>query len=175
MTGASGGVGVLACQIARYGGAYVVGVVRSTAHEAVAREAGAHEVVVGEENSGAAPFGPFDTILESVGGASLASSIPLLASDGTCVLFGQSGGTESTIDFSKFYALGGATLYGFIIFHEVKRRPAGAGLARLCQLVVAGALQPRIEVRAPWTQIGEIAQRLTDRAFPGKAVLTVGE
>jgi NADPH:quinone reductase-like Zn-dependent oxidoreductase len=173
VTGASGGVGVLACQLARHGGAYVVGVVRSPAHEAVAREAGAHQVVVGEENSGAAAFGPFDTILESVGGASLASSLRLLARDGTCVVFGQSGGKPTTIDLAQFYLNGGSKLYGFIIFHEVRRRPAGEGLARLARLVAEGALTPRIEVRAPWTEIGDVAQRLIDRQFPGKAVLHV--
>ena len=175
VTGASGGVGVLACQLARLGGAYVVGVVRSLAHESVARDAGAHEVVIGEENTGAAAFGPFDTILESVGGASLASSLRLLAQDGTCVVFGQSGGNTATIDLVQFYLNGGSKLYGFIIFHEVQQRPAGGGLARLARLVAEGALTPRIEVRASWMQIGDVAQRLMDRQFPGKAVLRVGE
>lgn len=173
VTGASGGVGIFACQLARRGGARVVGVVRSAAHEAAVREAGAHEVVIGEDNVGAERFGPYDTALESVGGASLASALRLLAHDGTCVLFGRSGANESTIDAAQFFLNGGSKLYGFIIFHEVKRRPAGEGLARLARLVAEGALTPRIEVEAPWTQIAEVTQGLLDRKFAGKAVLRV--
>jgi NADPH:quinone reductase-like Zn-dependent oxidoreductase len=171
VTGASGGVGLFACELARLGGAQVVGVVRSAAHEAAVREAGAHAVVVGQDCQAAAPFGPFHTILESVGGTSLASALRLLAPDGTCVLYGRSGAGEATIDAAHFFLLGGATLYGFIIFHELTRYPAAEGLARLVQLVAAGVLHPRIAVEAPWTDIADVAQQLLDRRFPGKAVL----
>jgi NADPH:quinone reductase-like Zn-dependent oxidoreductase len=173
VTGASGGVGLFACQLARYGGARVVGVVRNPAHEATVREAGAHEVVVGEDNHNAAPFGPYHTVLESVGGASLASSLRLLAQDGTCVLFGQSGAGESTIDAAQFFLNGGSTLYGFIIFYEVKHHPAGSGLTRLVRLVAAGEVRPYVAVEKSWTEIADVAQGLLDRRFPGKAVLHV--
>ena len=66
------------------------------------REAGAHEVIVGEDPSGAAGYGPFHVILESVGGASLAASLTMLAQDGTCVIIGATGGNESTIDVRRF-------------------------------------------------------------------------
>lgn len=173
VTGASGGVGLLACQLARFGGARVVGVVRTPQYESAVREAGAHEVVIGEDAEPARPFGPYDTILESVGGASLASALKLLTKDGVCVLFGRSSGAESAIDAAQFFLNGGSTLYGFIIFHEVKRYPAATGLARLARLVADGALHPHIEVEAPWTETADVAQRLLARGFPGKAVLHV--
>lgn len=175
VTGASGGVGIFVCQLARLGGAArVVGVVRSERHAEAVREAGAHEVVVGEEASGAAPFGPYDIVLESVGGAMLPSALKLLAQDGTCVLFGRSGGGESTLDVAQFFLTGGATLYGFIIFYEALRHPPAQGLARLARMVADGALKTRIEVEAPWTDAAAVAQRLLARDFPGKAVLRVG-
>jgi NADPH:quinone reductase-like Zn-dependent oxidoreductase len=173
VTGASGGVGLFACQLARAGGARVVGVVRQQAHVAAVRDAGAHEVVVGEASRAAEAFGPYHTILESVGGESLASALRLLAQDGVCILFGRSGGGESTIDVAQFFLNGGSTLYGFIIFHEVERYPAGQGLARLVRMVAEGTLHPHIEVEAPWTAIADVAQQLIDRRFPGKAVLHV--
>lgn len=173
VTGASGGVGLLACQLARNGGARVVGVVRTPHYEGAVREAGAHEVVIGVDAEPARPFGPYDTILESVGGASLSSALKLLAKDGVCVLFGRSSGGESVIDAAQFFLSGGATLYGFIIFHEVQRYPAAVGLSRLARLVADGALRPRIEVEAPWTQVAGVTQRLLARSFPGKAVLHV--
>ena len=171
VTGASGGVGLFACQLARRGGARVVGVVRTAAYAAAVREAGAHEVVVGDDCRQAEPYGPYQTILESVGGASLASALHLLAQNGTCVLYGRSGSGEATIDAAQFFLNGGSTLYGFIIFHELKRRPAAEGLARLARLVAEGELRPRIEVEAPWTEIARVTQDLLSRRFPGKAVL----
>jgi NADPH:quinone reductase-like Zn-dependent oxidoreductase len=168
-------VDIFACQLARQGGARVVGVVRNSACEAAMREAGAHEVVVGEDNGVAEPFGPHHTILESVGGTWLASALRLLAQDGTCVLFGRSGAGESTIDTAQFFLDGGSTLYGFIIFHEVKRHPAAHCLTRLVKLVAAGELRPHIVVEKPGTEITDLAQGLLDRRFPGKAVLHVGE
>lgn len=171
ITGASGGVGHFACQLAHLGGAYVAGVVRRAELVENVRNSGAHEVVVGEDSSGAAAFGPYDTILESVGGKSLSASLTLLAPRGTCVLFGTSAGSEVTFEAAKFYPLGGATLYGFILFHEVRYNPAADGLKRLADLVAAGDLHPHIDVEASWTRLPEMAQQLWNRKISGKAVL----
>jgi NADPH:quinone reductase len=66
-------------------------------------------------------------------------------------------------------------LYGFILFHEVLAHPASDGLARLADLVTEGRLQPHVSVEASWEEIGDVAQRLLDRGFTGKAVLHVGD
>ncbi len=176
ITGASGGVGQFASQLARHGGAArVVGVVRSAAHAEAARSAGAQEVVVGEDNAGASRFGPYDVILESVGGSSLASALPLLAEGGTCISLGTTGGDESTIKVWDLYAKGGVNLYGFNIYYEVKQKPIAAGLPRLARMVADGTLCTSIGVEAPWTQIARVGQSLLERRFTGKAVLHVGE
>jgi len=174
ITGASGGVGVYAVQLARAAGARVVGAVGRAASEGAARAAGAHEVVSGADLSEAARFGPFHLILESVGGETLAGALALLEQGGTCVSFGVAAQPAVTFDARRFYG-SGATLYGFLLFEEVKRQPAAQGLVRLVRLVAEGRLKPRIEVEAPWTEVGAVAQRLLDRRFAGKAVLTVGE
>jgi hypothetical protein len=44
-------------------------------------------------------------------------------------------------------------------------------LARLAQLVAGQQLRTSIEVEASWHEIGEVAQRLVQRQFTGKAVL----
>lgn len=176
ITGASGGVGQLASQLARHGGAArVVGVVRSAAHAAAARAAGAQEVVVGEDSTGAARFGPYDLILESVGGASLASALPLVAEGGTCIAFGTTGGGESTIKVWDLYGRGGVTLYGFLINYEVMHKPIAEGLPRLARMVADGTLRTSIGAQAPWTEIARVGQELLERRFTGKAVLHVGE
>lgn len=174
VTGASGGAGLFALQLARIAGARVVALVRREEHVQMVRDAGAHEVSVSEDGGAAREHAPYDLILESVGGEVLGNALSMLATGGTCVSFGVSGGTEVTFDARGFYFTGGARLYGFILFHEVLAKPASVGLARLVRLLDEGTLRPRIEVKAPWTEVGEIAARLIDRGYTGKAVLRVG-
>ncbi|HEX2738814.1 MAG TPA: zinc-binding dehydrogenase, partial [Rubrobacter sp.] len=171
---ASGGAGHFALQLARIAGARVVALVRREEHVEMVRAAGAHEVIVSEDGAAAREHAPYDLILESVGGEVLGNALSMLASGGTCVSFGVSGGTEVTFDARTFYFTGGARLYGFILFHEALAKPASVGLARLVRLLDEGKLRPRIEVQAPWTEVGEIAARLIDRGYRGKAVLRVG-
>jgi NADPH:quinone reductase len=104
----------------------------------------------------------------------LGNALSMLAPGGTCVSFGTSASVEVEFDARTFYRTGGARLYGFILFHEVLARPASGGLDRLARMVADGRLKPRIEVQAPWTQVGEIARRLIERGYIGKAVLRVG-
>ncbi len=174
VTGASGGAGHFAVQLARLSGARVVALVRRKEHEGLVREAGAHEVATGEDAANAGAFGPYDLILESVGGKVLGSALEMVAPDGLCVSFGASGAAETTFDVRSFFLTGGACLYGFIIFHEVLAHPASDGLARLVTLVGEERLKPRISVKAPWEEIGDVARQLLDRGYTGKAVLMVG-
>src|SRR5215217_8624039 len=87
VTGASGGAGQFGLQLARAAGARVVGLVRRDEHEALASDAGAHEVAVGERGAAAEEYGPFDVIVDSVGGAVLGDALGMLATGGTCVSF----------------------------------------------------------------------------------------
>ena len=76
VTGAAGGVGTAAVQLAAVAGARAVASVRDTAqHEAVAA-LGATEVI---EPGAAADHGPYDVVLELVGAASLPSALAALA------------------------------------------------------------------------------------------------
>jgi NADPH:quinone reductase-like Zn-dependent oxidoreductase len=175
ITGASGGVGHFACQLAKLAGAQVIAAVRSEASAQFARDLGADDVaVVGDEPGRAAQFGPFDLILESVGGASLTASAKMLAPDGVCVTLGVSAGAQATIDIAPLYFTGRASIYGLGLFHELARRePASLGLARLASLVAAGRLDIHIGVEKPWTAVDQIARDLIARRYLGKAVLTL--
>jgi NADPH:quinone reductase-like Zn-dependent oxidoreductase len=173
VTGASGGAGDFGIRLARLAGARVVGLVRREEHVELVRGTGAHEVVVSASGADVGAHGPYHVILDSVGGEVLGNVLPALEPRGTCVTFGVSVGVEATIDVRSFYLTGGARLYGFFLFYEVGARPAADGLARLAGLVAEGRLKPRIEVEASWEEVGEIAERLTERGFTGKAVLRV--
>jgi NADPH:quinone reductase len=175
VTGASGGVGHFACQLARNAGAHIVGVVRQASSEAIAKEAGAQQVVVSEDLSEAREFGPYDLILDSVGGRSLGNALSMIAPHGMCVNFGASETPEVTFDARRFYMTGGATLYGFYIFYELTHNPGARDLSRLATMIAEGRLHPRIDVDAPWTEIGDVMQKLIDRRITGKAVLHIAE
>jgi len=168
ITGSTGGVGLFAHQLARLSGASVVGTVRQTRNEEVVREAGADEVIVGDDLEPARAYGPYHLIIESLGGKALASALSLLAPGGTCVTLGWSVSPSVTFDISNF---GGVTLYGLRIYIELQRRAASEDLAWLAQQVAEQHLRTPIEVEASWHDIGEIAQRLLQRQFTGKAVL----
>ncbi|GHO56369.1 zinc-binding dehydrogenase [Ktedonobacter robiniae] len=171
ITGSTGGVGLFAHQLARRSGAYVVGTARQTRNEALVREAGADEVIVGDDLEPARAYGPYHLIIESLGGKALASALSLLAPGGTCVTLGWSVSPEATFDVSNFVVTGGTTLYGLVIYVELQRRAASEDLAWLAQLVAEQQLRTPIEVEASWHDIGEVAQRLLQRQFTGKAVL----
>lgn len=173
VTGASGGVGLFALRLAALGGARPVALVRREEHAPLVREAGAEEVAVGDGAEAARGHGPFDLILDSLGGGPLGEAMGMIRARGTCVAFGPTAGEEATFNVSDFYLSGGASLYGFILFHEVLAKPAADGLARLANFVTDGRMAPLISEEAPWTEVGAVAQRLLDRAYPGKAVLRV--
>ncbi len=171
ITGSTGGVGLFAHQLARLSGAFVIGTARNARNEALVREAGADEVIVGDDLSRARAYGPYDLIIESLGGKALANALLLLAPGGICVTLGWSVSPEVTIDLSNFNATGGVTLYGMRMSTELQRRAASEDLAWLAQMVAEQRLQAPIEVEASWHDIGEVAQRLLQRQFTGKAVL----
>ena len=170
VTGATGGVGDFAVQLARLGGAHVTASVRRAEQAASVRQLGAHEVVVGDE----IPASPkYDLVIESVGGRTLGTALAALERGGMCVTLGVSASAEVTFDARAFFVGGRATLYGFYLFVEQGNDAAGDGLRRLAELVAAGQLAPHVSLERPWTQIGQVAQDLMARRFPGKAVLTL--
>jgi NADPH2:quinone reductase len=170
VTGATGGVGDFATQLARLGGAHVTAAVRRTEQGALVRQAGAHEVLVGDEIPG---IPKYDLVIDSVGGRTLGTALAALERGGVCVTLGVSASAEVTFDARTFFVSGRTTLYGFYLFAELGATPAGDGLRRLAELVGAGLMAPRISLERPWTDVGQVAQDLMARRFPGKAVLTL--
>ena len=150
VTGATGGVGDFAVQLARL--------------------AGAHEVTIGDDIP---PSPKYDLVIESVGGRTLGTALAALARGGVCVTLGVSASAEVTFDARAFFAAGRTQLYGFYVFAELGHEPAAVGLRRLADLVAAGQLAPHISVERPWSEIAQVAADLIARKYPGKAVLTV--
>jgi NADPH:quinone reductase-like Zn-dependent oxidoreductase len=170
VTGATGGVGDFAVQLARLAGAHVTASARRADQAPGLRQLGAHEVVVGEE----IPDSPkYHLVVESVGGRTLGTSLAALERGGTCVTLGVSATAEVTFDARSFFVAGRTSLYGLYLFAELGQEPARQGLRRLGELVAAGQLAPHISLERPWTEVAQVAQDLMARRFPGKAVLAL--
>lgn len=170
VTGAAGGVGRLATQLASRAGAEVTAVVGRPDRRAGLVQLGAADVVVGID----AAQGRYDLILESVGGDSLRRASEILAPEGVLVTYGRSSGEDGGIDPYWFGDHSGARIEGLLVFTEVDRHRLGtAQLERMLALIAAGRLDPQVTRTGSWRDPMPLVQALLDRAVDGKAVLTV--
>jgi NADPH:quinone reductase len=169
VTGAAGGVGRFAIQLAHLAGAHVTGVVRDAARGAGLKELGADELITELTPEGE----PFDLLLESVGGASLAAAFTRVGRKGTIVTFGASSPEPTTFKTETFYNRGGPRLYGLRVFHELEFHGSGRrDLELLVGELAAGRLDPGIGLTGSLWEPDAALQALLDRQVPGKAVLS---
>ncbi len=173
VTGASGGVGYFAIQLAKQSGAEVTALVRRDSQRELVEGAGADHIVVGERAAAAAEHGGFHCILDSLGGDALADALKLLKRGGTLVSYGISAGEEATVSAGDFFRAGRTNYYGLYLFTEFGRRPAWDGLGVLADLLAAGKLDVHISAEDSLDGLGRQAERLFNREISGKAVIHV--
>lgn len=163
ITGASGGVGRFAVQLAARAGAHVVAAVGAPARGEGLVELGAAEVVVGL----AEVRGPFFGVLDNVGGALLSEAFGLVGDGGSLQSIGMASGSPSTVDF-EVERRGGARkrLEPFTV-----RTPFAQDLSYLVELVAAGELDPQVGLRTSWEDVADAAAALLGRKVAGKVVL----
>jgi NADPH:quinone reductase len=168
VTGASGGVGRFAIQLAKLAGAHVTGLARRT--EGL-RELGADEVI--EEIDLDGPT--YDVILDAIGGGVLGAAIQRVAPRGIVVSFASTVPDPVSYPARELFARApGARVYGLYVFDELQhRRTCSSDLRRLVDLIAAGKLDPQIDLTASWSEAAGAIHALLDRRVNGKAVLTV--
>jgi NADPH:quinone reductase len=168
ITGASGGVGRFAIQLAKLAGAHVTGIARRT--EGLA-ELGAD--VVQSEIDLEGPI--YDAVIDGVGGPVLGSAIQRVAPGATIVSFASTIPEPVSYPARELFARApGARLYGFYVFAELAHTRSGsADLRRLADLVAEGRLDPQIDLTLSWSEAGQAIEALLDRRVNGKAVLRV--
>jgi NADPH:quinone reductase-like Zn-dependent oxidoreductase len=171
VTGASGGVGRFAVQLAKRAGAHVTAVSASRERARGLSELGADEVIAELSTEGP----DFDAIVEGVGGASLAAALQRVAPFGTVVSFASS--DPAPVQFPARALFGrapGARLHGFYVFAQLQRERTGTyDLQRLAQLVADGELDCSIEREASWRDAATAIDALLERRVAGKVVLHV--
>jgi NADPH:quinone reductase-like Zn-dependent oxidoreductase len=167
ITGASGGVGHYFVELAAAQGAIVTAVSSSPERGLRLRELGAADVVHDVTDT----TGPFDVVIESVGGDVLPAAWARLAGRGLLVWLGQASRKPVTLDFFDWSGAESGTLRKFS--YADSDSGEDTDLATLVRLVRAGRLHPEIgEVRS-WTDTAAAVADLLARKVRGNIVLTV--
>lgn len=172
ITGASGGVGRYAVQLAARAGGEVVAISGNTAQEDSLRALGAHEVHADPAEVDRPVFG----VLDNVGGRQMVEAFGVLQAGGVLVSVGRSAGEDAVFPPEALLPTEGRhdrSIRTFFLLGD----PAtdfSPDLSWLAAEVAAGRLDPGISWRGPWARYGDAAQALLARRLHGKAVLDIG-
>lgn len=171
LTGASGGVGRFACQLAALAGAKVFAVSRRSELPQQLRQDGVEAAGIFTSIAEAKLAGTYDLVWDSVGGESLAIALTLLSRNGICVNYGNSSRQPTTFEVRT----AGWPFHGIQCIW-LGREPIQNStliLNHLAELVVQGRLHTSVDTLLPWTSVAEAAERLVQQKVNGKIVLEV--
>ncbi|HEV7663586.1 MAG TPA: zinc-binding dehydrogenase [Chloroflexota bacterium] len=169
VTGASGGVGHFAVQLAARSGARVTGISRDLARGEALVDSG--DVRIAADST--TLQGPFDLILESVGGESLTAALRLVAPGGTIAFFGNSSGEESRLAFGSIMSAPHSRLCPFFVYASGEPPSFGADLTLLANEIGAGRLTPQVGLEGSWREPLAALEAVRERHLLGKAVLSI--
>ncbi|WP_435833219.1 quinone oxidoreductase family protein [Kitasatospora purpeofusca] len=167
VTAAASAVGTLALQYARAGGATrVVAAVSSADKADFVRGLGADEVVRYEDADWG---GPYDVILDGVGGELLGPAVRALATGGRLVAYSSGGGTVEAYEL----LLRGASLIGFQMRAVALGRPGlyRRWLRELWEMRDEGTLRPAVHGEFPLRDAARAHAVIEQRRNLGKVVL----
>jgi NADPH2:quinone reductase len=176
--GAAGGVGTAALQVAKGLGAKTIAVVSSDEKEAVAREAGADEVVrsggAWKDEAKELSGGGVDLVLDPVGGDRFTDSLRSLLEEGRIVVVGFTGGSIPEVKVNRLLLNNteviGAGWGAYIMSKPDVNRQIGAALD---ELIAAGFVRPIVGQRFPLEQAADALKAIDGRTALGKVVLDV--
>ena len=167
VTGASGGVGIFAVQLAAIAGAHVTAHVSGPHRVDVVKALGVQNVVTTLEGISER----FDLILDGVGGQVLVDALHRVAPGGTVAAYGMAGGKKSEFAFTDFRGATNARLIGFFVY-MTDLTTFGEDLVYMARLIGEG----RLKVPGPrrdWKETRQAIALLRGREATGKVVLTV--
>jgi NADPH:quinone reductase len=175
---AAGGVGLLLCQVAALRGAGVVGTVSTREKAALARAAGAADVILYTEQDFEAEVkrllggAGFQVIYDSVGKTTFEKGLNCLAPRGMMVLYGQSSGPVGPLDPQVLNQKGSVFLTRPTLAHHIlTRTELVARAGEVLGWIESGKLKVRIERELPLAQAAEAHRLLEGRQTTGKVLL----
>jgi len=175
---AAGGVGLLLCQVAALRGARVVGTVSTREKAALARAAGAADVILYTEQDFEAEVkrllggAGLQVIYDSVGKTTFEKGLNCLAARGMMVLYGQSSGPVGPFDPQVLNQKGSLFLTRPTLAHHIlTRAELVARAGEVLGWIESGKLQVRIERELPLAQAAEAHRLLEGRKTTGKVLL----
>jgi NADPH:quinone reductase-like Zn-dependent oxidoreductase len=170
VSGAAGGVGTAAVQLATAAGATVVASVRGSEQRDVVAALGARVVAPDDVEDA----GPYDVVLELVGAASLPAALAALALRARIVVIGIGGGARVEIDLLQLMGKRAR-----LSASQLRARPSGEKavlVATLGEKVVPGLAAGRLRVPVlatfPLAEAKAAYDRFTAGGKTGKIVLT---
>ena len=174
ISGAAGGVGTAAVQLAATAGARVVATARNPDHHDALRELGADVVTTPDR---IADFGPYHVSLELVGAAGVEAVLPHLATGARVVVIGVGGsGAKAEINLLSLMGaratIGGSTLRGRST--EEKAGVAWLVEARSVRLLGEGAVRVPVAATYPLAEAAAGYERFEAGGKLGKIVLVNG-
>ena len=175
---AAGGVGLLLCQLAKLRGARVIGTVSTREKAALAREAGANEVILYTEQDFEAEVkrltsgAGVQVVYDSVGKTTFRKGLSCLARRGMMVLYGQSSGPVEPFDPQLLNTHGSLFLTRPSLAHYVTTRSELLERAgEVLGWIGAGKLKVRVGAEFPLRDAGEAHRQLEARRTTGKVLL----
>ncbi|MCJ7437655.1 MAG: zinc-binding dehydrogenase [Acidimicrobiia bacterium] len=172
--GAAGGVGIAGIQLAAHAGAHVVATVRNPGLRDAVAEIGASCGVVDVcEPDAFSTKGPFDVVLELVGGPNLATDVQQLASGGRIAVIGVGGGASAELNLltlmGKRGRIHGSTLRARPL--EDKATATRAVERSVLPLLEAGSVEVPIAAEYPMTDATVAYEHFAGGGNLGKIVL----
>jgi NADPH:quinone reductase len=175
---AAGGVGLLLCQMAKRAGARVIGTVSTEEKAKLAREAGAHDVILYTRQDFEAEVKRLtggkgvQVIYDSVGKDTFEKGFNCLAMRGYMVLYGASSGPVAPLDPQALNAKGSLFLTRPSLFHYTATREDLAKRAGdVLGWIQKGELKLRIGATFPLAEAAKAHQDLEGRRTTGKVLL----
>lgn len=177
---AAGGVGLLLVQIAKKRGARVIGTTGTDEKAALARSAGADEVIVytredfGTEAKRLTGGEGVQVVYDSVGKTTFLPGLDVLALRGMMVLFGQSSGPVAPIDPMLLNRKGSLFLTRPTLAHYIATREELLWRSgELFQWIQQGELSVRIDSEYPLEAVPGAHAALEGRRTTGKVLIRV--
>ncbi|MFE2581117.1 NAD(P)H-quinone oxidoreductase [Streptomyces sp. NPDC059378] len=170
--GGAGGIGTFAIQIAKALGARVVTTVGGPEKAARARELGA-DATVDYRTQDFAGHGPYDVILDVVGGQYLERNVQSLAPDGRLVIIGLQNGLEGQLNLADL-VFKRLSVYGTTLRTRSKEQKAAIVAEvqdKVWPLIENGAVRLVVDQTLPMAEAAEAHRLMEAGGHVGKIVL----